>query len=154
MHIRLGLAALPLALLLACSPGGDTPEPSVDGGQNKPGGQGEASEDQSVARPAADVQGDCRPRPTADGTLVARLDVVNTGDIGVDVRVFVRWPQVGGDAVTKSQRTKVELGETKPLTARLRMDPAEAEAVRKAVRRGRTCSVRHRVLGAFGAPAG
>ena len=152
MHIRLGLAALPLALLLACSPGGDSPQPSADGGQDQPGGQSGASEDPSVARPAAEVRGDCRPRPTGDGTLVAQLDVVNTGDIGVDVRVFVRWPQAGGDAVTKSQRTKVELGETKPLTARLRMDPDEAEAVRRAVKRGRTCHVRHRVLGAFGAP--
>lgn len=167
MQIRRGIVALPLLVALACTPGGNTAEPL----QPAPGEQGQASGEQgggaseapagdagdaTVAKPDAEVQGSCRKRPRADNTLVAKLDVVNTGNVGVIVRVVAAWPQVRGGGpggITRWKRVRVDQGDTVPVVLRLSVPAKDATAVREAVRRDRTCRTWRRVVGAYGTPA-
>ena len=171
MHILRSLVLVPLLLALACSPGPgqEPPAPGETRGAGNPGGaaggEGDepaasepddaaaASDDPNVAKPAAEIEGECRPRPNPQNDLVARLRVVNTGNIGVNVRVAAKWPQPNG-ALQTSQRARVEAGETLPLTLRIRTDRGQGKLVNRAVDDGRTCRVTKRVLGAFGLPGG
>lgn len=161
MRILRSLVLVPLLLALACTPGpGEEPsQPSAGGaGAETAAAQqpaaGTASEDPNVAKPAAELEGECRPRPTAQGDLVANLQVVNTGNIGVVVRVATKWPLAGGGGLNTWDRVRVEAGETLPVTLRLRLDRREAQRVATAVNRGRTCNSGRRILGAFGVPGG
>ena len=152
----------PLLLALACTPGpGEEPtQPSAGGAAGgetapaEPEGAGTATEDPTVARPAAELQGECRAKPTAQDDLVAKLRVVNTGNIGVVVRVATKWPLAGGGGLNTWERVRVEAGETLPVTLRLRLDPEEAQQFRTAVNRDRTCHTGRRVVGAFGEQGG
>ena len=159
MLFRLSAPAVVLLLALACSPGGGTvPEPAPQGGdpsEQADGQEDSNGEDGAEATLAADaeVNGTCRtqPRQGNDGAeLVADVEVVNTGDLGVKVRIAARWPQPNGQGIIHWKRVNVEQGGTRELTLRLAVGDAEAEAVRDAVKLDRICSVKHRVIGAYG----
>ena len=158
MLIRLTTLATVLLLALACSPGagGEQPAPQAgDGEQTDASGDGSAGQDPGsvTVKAGAEVEGTCRPKPREgdDGEeLIADVEVANTGDLGVKVRVAAKWPQPQGQGVIRWKRINVEQGDTRNLTLRLAVGDAEAEAVRQAVAQGRTCAVSHRVIGAFG----
>ena len=173
MHRRRALVLLPLILALACSPGGDqvAPQPApagsgapADGAAGGNGGAsegdqptGDATEDDGTvtAQPSAELSGTCTPNPrTTDGVneLVADLQVVNTGNLGVKVYVLSRWPMGRTGGVARSRRVNVPQGETVSATLRLVVDDATARAVRRGIARGRKCSARSRVVGAYGVP--
>ena len=150
-----------LLLALACSPGGDAvPQPAPQGGApSQPAGDrsdpaGEDTDDADVTVAAdAKVDGTCNPRPREgkDGEeLTADIEIANTGDLGVKVRVAAKWPQPQGQGIIRWKRVNVEQGETRKLTLRLAVGAAEAEAVRTAADQGRTCGLTHRVIGAYG----
>lgn len=174
MHRRPALVLLPLIFALACSPGGGTdraapqPAPGADRGADDnaqtDGGDGSASdtpaeagdENTVTAEPAAQVKGTCTPKPiTEDGVdqLVAKLQVVNTGNIGVKVRVVSRWPISRTGGISRWQRLRVDQGETRPVTIRMTVDESTAEEVREGIKRGRRCTIGRRVVGAYGVPA-
>lgn len=160
MLLRLLASATALLLALACSPGGGSvPEPAPQGGdpaEQADGGDGDnaGGDDASVTLAAdAEVNGTCRPQPRQRGDtteLVANVEIANTGDLGVKVRIAARWPQPQGKGIIRWKRVNVEQGETRELTLRLGIGDAEAKAVRAAVELDRTCSLSHRVIGAYG----
>lgn len=175
MHGRQVVVIVPLLLALACSSGGENgaapqPAPGADGNQSTQdgggnGGDGGAAasetpdeagnEDTVTAEPAAELKGSCTPKPkTVDGVqqLVAELELVNTGNLGVKVRVASRWPINRANGVTRWRRMRVDQGETVPVTIRLVVDETTAKGVRRGISRGRKCTVRSRVLGAYGVP--
>ena len=159
MLLRLSAPAAVLLLALACSSGGGAvPEPAPQGGdlsEQADGQEGSNGEgDASVTLAAdAEVNGTCRPQPRQgrDGAvLVADVEIANTGDLGVKVRIAARWPQPKGQGIIRWKRVNVEQGDTREMTLRLAVGDVEAEAVREAVKLDRTCSVTHRVIGAYG----
>ena len=160
MLLRLSAPAVALLLVLACSPGGDNvPQPAPQGGASseQAGGPDDnaAGEDDADVTLEADAQvdGTCRPRPRqgANGEeLVANVEIANTGDLGVKVRIAARWPQPKGQGIIRWKRVNVEQGDTRSLTLRMAVGEAEAEAVRDAIKLDRTCSLTHRVIGAYG----
>ena len=138
-----------LMVVVACT-GGDAEPQAGDatGGQD---GQPAAL----VARPKAELEGRCRPRPRSEGgaqVLAADLTVRNTGNLTVAVRVVATWPQPRGLFLAKSQRLRLELDESAEVTLRLGVSESEARAVERAVARGRSCYTRVRVTKAFGQP--
>lgn len=146
-----------LLLVLACSPGGNpTPAPQQPPDPGGTAAAGTAAPDDAVvAQPAAQVDVDCSPQPRQgeDGPeLVAHAEVVNTGDLGVKVRLVARWPQPQGKGLIRTRRVNVAEGERRQVTLRIAVGEPEAEAVRERAKQGRTCSATHRVIGAFGAP--
>lgn len=158
MFVPRVLVVLPLVFALACSGGGETPAPpgaEATSVQEQPGGP--ASEGVSTARPAADIDGECEPTPqeTEDGRyeLGADITVVNTGNLGVKVRVAAAWPQPKGRGLTRYQRISLDEGESRELRLRLVVGGNEAGAINKAMGNGRQCRLSHRVVGAFGAPS-
>lgn len=169
MHGRRALVVVPLLLALACSPG-DTdqaapqPAPAAEGrdggGQD---GESTASESADVAgdegtvtaQPAAELRGECTPKPrTEDGVehLVAELEVVNTGNLGVKVQVTSRWPINRANGVSRWRRLRIDEGESVPVDIRLAIDETTANGVRRGIEHGRKCTIRSRVLGAYGVP--
>lgn len=162
MPVLRRLLLLPLVLALACSGGGEeTPVPNA--GQAQPtdaAGQSatEPSEDPNTveASPAAELEGRCETNPhtTDDGRFVLRanLRAVNTGNLGVRMRVSVFWPQPDGFGVSRSQRLNLEEGQSRDLRLRLVIGENEAEAVEQATSRGRKCRIYKRIFGAFGVP--
>ena len=163
MPVLRALLLLPLVLVLACSGGGEeTPAPNP--GQEQPSevasqSAPEPSEDPNTveARPAAELKGDCETKPhvTDDGRIVLRANVraVNTGNLGVRVRVAAFWPQPDGVGVSRFQRLSLEEGQSEDLRLRLVVGEEEAEAIEKATAKGRKCRASLRVTGAFGAPS-
>ncbi len=171
MHLRRALAALLLLLAAACTGDGDgraaqPPAPdstdtrAVDTTASDPAdttAAPPASEDETTttAKPDAEVKGRCKRQPQLGDEgeeLVANLKVVNTGNLGVFVRVASRWPIDKNEGVARWNRVKIEQGETLPLNVRMPVFPTVADGVRDALERGRPCRVRHRVTGAFGIP--
>lgn len=146
---------LTLSMTAACSSGGGgTPgqpgEPN--GGQAADGGDGGET---LVVSPEAELEGSCEPLPQRgeNGPYVsADLVVRNTGNIGVVVRVVSNWRQPGGRHLTASKRLRLELDESQPVKLRIDIQPSEARAIRRMVRRDRPCYTRVRVAGAFGEP--
>jgi hypothetical protein len=140
--------------LAACSPGGGgTPGQPGDPAAG-PEDSGEEVETVQIS-PEAELEGQCEPLPQTDedGQFVgADLVVRNTGDIGVIVRVVATWRQPGGQYLTTSQRLRLDLDESAPVSLRIDIGKAEARAIRRMVQRERPCYVRVRVAGAFGAP--
>jgi hypothetical protein len=171
MQIRRALVLLPLILALACFPGGGgdnaQPQPAAGGSDGAAAGDDDQGDDDQgddgagedsdtvTAEPSVEIEGDCEEQPQGKAgkqTLNAQLDVVNTGNVGVIVRVGTRWPLKGRAAVVSWHRLQVEQGETKPLTVRTAVPDELADSVRAAVDNGRTCKFRSRVKGAFGMP--
>lgn len=179
MHRRFATALLALLLTGACVGGGTDPaQPQPAPGQNGGGDEqsqapdGDAvdpaedgeisaepneSEDSGTvtANPAATLEGKCTREPQAgpDGEeLVAELDLVNTGNIGVAVRVSCQWPTGKRDGITRWIRVRVEPGETLPVTVRLPIATETADEIRKALEKGQRPRKRQRITGAFGVP--
>ena len=164
MHARRALVGLPLILALACSPGGDEapPQPAPAGsdasaGDETPASGGEEPSEEGVVtgQPSAELEGSCEPKPQGEPgaeVLVAELRVVNTGNLGVKVQVASRWPINRANGLSRWRRVRVPAGETLDVTVRMPVDEATARGVKRAVDRGRTCTTRSRVTGAFGMP--
>ena len=177
MTLRTALAALLLVLAVGCNGDGDgvvTPQPQpaqsdqAGGGDGGKGGEGDSSEPSGAAQedgqddgntitanPAAELEGSCkqRPREGDDGQeLVARLRVVNTGNLGVVVRVSSQWRLGNEDGISRWTRVRVEQGETLPVNLRLPVSESVAQDALDAADNGRRCSTRSRVTGAFGMP--
>lgn len=173
MHLRLSLALLSLLLGVGCvgggsSPGSSQPEPPAqvdesdaitapDEGGGTADTQPSESDDSGTvtARPEAEIEGRCERQPRATDTgeeLVADLRVVNTGNLGIVVRVSSRWPLDADGGVLRWSRVRVPEGKSKPLTIALPVDTTVADSVRAAVEAGRKCRVRSSVTGAFGVP--
>jgi hypothetical protein len=159
MFVRLSASIVALLLALACSPGdGSVPEPAPQGDapseQAGTSRSADAGDGASVTVQAdAQVNGTCRPKPREGKRgqeLVADVEVVNTGDLGVKVRIAAKWPQLKGQGVIRWKRVNVEQGDTRALTLRLAVAPAEADSVRQAADEGRMCALTHRVIGAYG----
>ena len=156
--LRLSTVAL-LVLALACSP--DAPdEPTPDLG---PGSATTGSEPQPEltgtlkADPGVKVEGNCvrKPAEHADqDVLEADVQVVNTGNIGVKVRVIAVWPRQGRARTAVFDAVEVKTGETVPLHLRLDVSGEEAASIRHAVDQGRRCHLRRYIIGAFGLPTG
>lgn len=162
MPVLRALLLLPLVLALGCSGGGqETPVP--DPGQAGPSDDAaqsaaQPSEDPNTveASPAAELEGRCETKPhtTDDGRFVLRanLRAVNTGNLGVRVRVSAFWPQPNGRGISRYQRLSLEEGQSEDLPFRLVVGEEEANAIEKATARGRECRASLRVTGAYGAP--
>ena len=156
--LRLSTVAL-LVLALACSP--DSPdEPTPD---PPPGSSTTSSEPQPEltgtveADPAVKVEGNCvrKPAERADqDVLQADVQVMNTGNIGVKVRVIAVWPRQGNARTAVFDAVQVKHGETVPLHLRLDVSGEEAASIRHAVDQGRKCHLRRHIIGAFGLPSG
>lgn len=162
MHVLRALALLPFVLLLACSTDGETPAvpDPVEGATNEqPAEDPPPSEDANTieAEPAAELEGGCQTKPhvTGDGRVVLRADVraVNTGNLGVRVRVAAFWPQPEGRGISQFQRLSLEQGESRDLRLGLVIGEEEAKAIERATSRGRKCRATLRVTGAYGVPA-
>ena len=169
------IAALLLVLAVGCAVGGDgvpapppqAAAPSEDGGAGQPDGaasdeaedNGEGDSGTVTASPEAEVTATCKAEPQDDPDekslqrLVADLEVKNTGNIGVKLRLAAKWPQPEGRGILRWKRVNVRAGETRELTLRIVVGAVEADAIRKAVEDGRECAVSHRVIGAYGAPS-
>ena len=170
MYARRFLVALPLLFAVACVGGGTGgsagPEPIPGPGDSEVADAGGSDEEQSsapadgdgtttTAKPSAEVEGSCTkdPQPGEEGEeLVSELRVVNTGNLGVVVRVSTRWPIGKEEGVGRWSRVRVQQGETVPLTVRMPVYPSVADGVRAALKDGRRCRVRSSVTGAFGIP--
>jgi hypothetical protein len=154
--------AVYVALLLAltgcttASPGDDPARrtnPPSDAAQPPPTDDSGAV----VAKTELDIRGTCRPRARRENgqlALLADLDVVNTGNVGVQARVTVTWPRAPFARVETFRNVSVEQGQTAPLTVRLAVSRRDAAGVARAIEHGRRCKVRHRITGAFGSPTG
>lgn len=146
------VAVLVLGLATACSSDGGTPGQPAD-----PEGQSAdvAGEESVVITPEAELQGSCEPLPKRDDDghhVTADLVVRNTGNVGVVVRVIANWRQPGGQRLTTSQRLRLEVEESQPVRLRIDIQPSEARAIRRMVRRDRPCYTRVHIAGAFGEP--
>ena len=163
MPVLRALLLLPLVLALACSGGGEeTPAPNA--GQAQPSDNAsqsapEPTEDPNTveANPTAELEGGCetKPRIAEDGhpVLWANVRAVNTGNLGVRVRVAAFWPQPGGLGLSRFQHLSLEEGQSEDLRLRLVIGEEEAEAIEKVMSKGRECRANLRVTGAFGAPS-
>ena len=156
MHVKAACIALCL-VLTGCSFGapGDPPDEAVRPPGPATSEAEEGGDDTTVARTTVEIEGECTPEPQVeDGrqVLIAKLGVVNTGNIGAKARVTVTWRRVPASRVVTSRVMSVESGETAPLEVRLSVSRHEARTVRRAVKLGRKCFVRHRIIGAFGTP--
>lgn len=172
MSHRPARAALLLVLAMGCVNGGDNPaapEPAplqADEATGATGATGAAEATQSAppagddttttARPSAELEGSCRRRPQ-DGEqgpeLIARLRVVNTGNLGVVVRVSSHWPLGADSGASRWTRVRVEQEQTERVTLRLPVSEFLAAQSRAAAAEGRRCFARSRVTGAFGLPS-
>jgi hypothetical protein len=150
-------AAVVLTFAIACSPGGTSSDPGADPGTAvaPDGAASEPALDSAVATPEVTIEGQCEPLPLSDESgqyLIAQLEAVNTGNVGVTARVVATWREPRGRSVAKTQRVRLDIDERRPVTLRLDISEPEARAVRRAVADDRVCSHRVRVTGAFGAP--
>ena len=158
MRLRLSTVGL-LVLALACSPESTkepTPNPVPDAATGVTPSESEpavtqATEGPLEAEPSVELKGRCVRRPTEGDELLANLQVVNTGNIGVKVRVIAVWPREGRARTSVYDAVEVDSGETAPLRLRLDIGPEEAASI---LARGGRCQVRRRVFGAFGLPSG
>lgn len=167
MRLTRALVALLLLLALACTPeaGEPSPQPQAGGGdagaatddegqtagEQTPSGEGNVV----TAKPKAKVTGSCSEEPeTEDGepVLAADLEVRNTGNLGVRVRVAARWPLPQRSGVSLWHRVHLEPGDSTEVSLRLPVTEETAGGVRRMAAQDRTCSTFHRVIGAFGAP--
>ncbi len=163
MRIRPTIVVLPLLAALACnptaSPGGPPPpaDDAVVGGDVQPGStsgdQAQQPSDSNVATPDAEIQARrCRKKPRADGTLVARPQVTNTGNVGVVVRVAAVWPQGRDRGISLWKQVRIDEGDTITVRLKATLPQEHADAVLRALERGRRCYSSRRIVGAFGIP--
>lgn len=177
MYRRLASALLVLLLAGACVGGGTNPgEPQPapvqnDAGKSETdpaGGDGNNGDGEDTASPAesddpgtvtanpeAQIEGKCtrEPQEGAEGEeLVSELRVVNTGNLGVAVRISTQWPVGKTEGLTRWTRVRLDEGASEPVRLTLPIDADTAAAVRDAIEQGRRCRVRQRITGAFGMP--
>lgn len=118
-HMRLLLAGplLGLVLLAGCATAADTQDaaqadeqtpnatPTLDGDPPDP-----------TPEPDGDFTGSCDyTLPSdidGDYELIGDVEVANTGNVGIQVKVTIKWLQMGHDPVTASEKIMVPYGQT------------------------------------------
>lgn len=127
-----GLAGLVVGLLIGLAAGGTT------GGNAKPASSlptvsetatppAPTNTPAPVPSPNATGQGTCDVSLASgiNGTnyLVSEVDVTNTGNVGVVIRVRVSWPQVGFAPIVRQKTVQVPFGQTVHANLSVPADP-------------------------------
>jgi hypothetical protein len=155
--MRRWIVLLLLAAMACTTDGGPQPPPDPGPGPAQSNEPAPELSGTVEADPGVKVEGKCVRTPAEHGdqdVLEADVQVQNTGNIGVKVRVIAVWPRQGHARTAVFDVAQVKEGETAPLHLRLDVSGSEAQSITHAVDQGRKCHLRRHIIGAFGLPSG
>jgi len=146
-HRRTILAALALTLILLAAGCGETSStPSDKTTPPKKGGIEQATSEPKADPP--DPRGSYRltcdyllGNEVDSYTLIGGGTVENVGNVGIQVRVKVKWEQLGGEPIRDEQTFSLRIGKRKRVSFNMPTTSDVIDRLQSAANNGRSCSI-------------